>query len=334
MSKKELVILILVALLIVVGLFVLAPALFGGSAGASETPGGSIVISSVTANNLPFLDTYVLNVGTGNLIMDEPDTSSQENMYSFSSNGTSVAFLGAPQTLVQKMVTQEAKGDPMQVYLGTFDPTAGTLPSVSQARGLTNDTADQKEVPVVSADGNSVLYMEIPASEAASSSPSIAGYTIHLVSDATSSTLSVAGMYPQWFGQNTFYYLGSDGVRLYNITSATSTLVIPIQAQSDFKLAVSQDDSMLAFSDPDSSTIFMYSISDNGFQLTPLKSISATGYWVVFSPDNAYIAVQSADNSGTPEMLIFDTKTFSQVGQPISLSPLLNDRLFVTAWTH
>jgi WD40 repeat protein len=330
---KQAVILVLVALLLVAGVLVLFPGLIAlTQSSVAEAPSGSILISSVTEPNAPFLDSYVLDVPTRQLVMVEPGTASQENMYEFSPNGTAITFLGATQALVQNMLSQHEQGDPMQVYRTTIQAT-GTLPSVSQAEALTNDVAYQKEVPVISDDGGSVLYMEIPVDQIATSSPSIAGYTIHLLSDA-SSTLSVPGMYPQWYGQNDFYYLGGDGVRLYDIANATSTLVIPIAAQSNFKIATSHDGSMLAFTDPDSNTVFIYSISDNGYQLTPVKGLDVNGYWTAFSPDDAYLAVQTADNNGVPELLIFDTKNFAQIGGPISLSPLLNTRLFVTDWVR
>jgi Tol biopolymer transport system component len=331
--KTQSLILVLVALLLVAGVLVLFPGLIAltQSSPAGDMPSGSILISSVTSTNLPFLDSYALNVSTSQLAMVEMSSTSQENMYEFSSDGAAITFLGTTQTLVQSMISQHKQGDPMQVYVAAA--ATGTLPTVSQAEALTNDVADQKEVPVISDDGRSVLYMEIPADLIATSSPSIAGYAIHLLSDA-SSTLSVPGMYPQWYGLRHFYYLWSDGVRLYDIRSATSTLLIPIAAQSNFKIAVSHGGSMLAFSDPDSSTVFVYSISANGYQLTLLKSLNVNGYWMVFSPDDAYLAVQTADATGAPELLIFDTKDFAQVGGPISLSPLLNTRLFVTGWVR
>lgn len=327
--RTKAVIWVLVALLLAAGLVALVSDRLWGTT-ASAAPSGFIVLSSVTSESLPFLDAYVLNVQNGNLIMQEHSSVSQENMYSLSPNRAFIAFMGTTRPLVDKMIAAGTRGDPMQVYAAGFDQKTGALPSVSQARQLTYSVAEHKELPVVSNDGM-ILYVGSPINQTATSSHSTADYTIRLLT-GTSSSRSIPGMYPQWYGSNLFYYIASDGVRLYDIAQATSTLVIAKKGQSNFKLAVSHDGTMLAFLNPDAHTVFIYSLSANGLQLTPIKQISVGGYWAVFSPDDAYIAVQDVGAGGTPEILIYDTKDFAQIGAPIDLSQLLNDRLFVTGW--
>ena len=70
--------------------------------------------------------------------------------------------------------------------------------------------------------------------------------------------------------------------------------------------------------------------------LKPLSTVDMMGFWVVFSPDNRYAAIQTAarDARGmlvNPSLVIIDTASFKTV-KTIPLNPLLNDRLFVTAW--
>jgi hypothetical protein len=220
----------------------------------------------------------------------------------------------------------------MEVYRTTFNQTSPTPPTASQAEALTTGTTVQKSVPVISSDGRSVLYVETPVRTAATTNKGIAGHTIRLISDS-SITLSVPGMYPQWYDTNHFYYLAKDGVRFYTISKATSTLVIPITAQSNFKLALSHDAHKLVFSDPDSQSVFIYGISGEGDRLILSNTIKVKGYWMVFSPGDLFMAVQT-DSDGAPQIALYDTQSFSQIGQPIPLSPLLNNRLFVTSWVR
>lgn len=295
-------------------------------------PDGTIIISSVTDPKFPFLDAYALDVKTGTFAQAEPDAVSQENMYAFSADYVAVAFLGATEQEVNGVVNQHKPADPMQVYVALRNVSPGSLPSVSQARKLTNDTTVKKSFPVISDDERSVLYMQAPLGDTASSSRGVDSYTIRMFSDNKQTPLSVSGMYPQWLGSNQFYYLASDGVRLYDVAYASSTLVLPVATQPNFKLSVSHKRDMLAFSNPDSQTIFLYSILAHGLQLEPIKTINMKGFWMAYSPDDSFLGVQTVDENSAPRIIIFDTKDFAQVGQPIQLSPLMNDRLFVTAW--
>jgi hypothetical protein len=192
----------------------------------------------------------------------------------------------------------------------------------------------QKKSPTISDDGHSVLFMEIPANQAASSSLHVAEHIIRLISRNKITDLRVPGMFPQWIGDNRFYYLASDGIHLYDIARTTSTLIVPIETRPNFKLAISHDHSILAFSNPDSRRIFLYSIKGNGLQLAPLDTMTMSGFWMVFSPDDKFMAVQTTDANDAPLITIVETSHFQQVGSSIPLPALLNERLFVTSWSR
>ena len=140
---------------------------------------------------------------------------------------------------------------------------------------------------------------------------------------------------PQWLFSAAFYYIAPDGIRFYDAAASTSTLIVSVPGQSNFKLSVSPDHNILAFSNPDADSVSFFTIGSNGRTLTPLKTLSIQGFWTVFSPDSKYVAVQVAEGQGgaaeEPALDIFDTSSFSHVGT-VRLGDLLNDHLFVTAW--
>jgi hypothetical protein len=311
---------------IVIGVAALSPA-----QEKTSGPSGAIVLSSVSDPSLPFLDSYVLDVHSKQLTLNEPSNVSQENMYSYSPDDSKIAFLGTTQSQVQGMISNKQRGDPMQVYRATVVGSGSPFPTTEQATALTNTIADQKMAPVISNDGQSVLYTTLSANVSATTTRDTTGYSVRLIGSSRGRAVSVGGMWPQWYSSSLFYFVAPDGVRAYDISSATSTLLIPIEGQSNFKIAVSHDRHLFAFSNPDSHTVFVYAISSGGLQLKPVASIDVAGYWMVFSPDDAYMAVQTA-NSDTAFMAIFDTTNFAAVGDPIPLPSLDNSRLFVTAW--
>lgn len=319
---------VLVLLVVLIGI-----ALVSTRDGASGGPSGSIVISSVTDPGLPFLDNYVFDVGSRHLAKITLSDSSQENMYSFSPDARFVTFMGTTQDEVRSMIASHQHGDPMQVYYARVDNDSGPFPVTAKAQRLTQDITQQKISPVISDDGRTVLYTSrIATTSRPASDHSLNGYTIRSISDdLTSSALTINGARPQWYSNSVFFYLADDGLRAYDIVSATSTMLISTRSQLNNKIAISPDRRLLAFADPDSRTVFMYTISAHGYALTNISSINLAGYWVIFSPDGAYMAVQTADN-GSPQLVIYDTVDFTQIGDPIQLTSLNNDRLFITAW--
>ena len=92
----------------------------------------------------------------------------------------------------------------------------------------------------------------------------------------------------------------------------------------------------MAFSNPDAEQVYFYRISNDGQLLKPVSTLKMRGFWIVFSPDSRYAAIQTAegDDPATlshPALTIVDTATF-QTADVVPLDPLLNDRLFVTGW--
>lgn len=303
-----------------------------GGFGKPAQSQGLIVISSVADGSFPLLDNYVLDIQQRKLVKADPSDTSQENMYSYSRVSDTTAFLGASSNDIQSQISANKHGDPMQVYVAKRDKDAYLFPTVDQATRLTNDISVQKMNPVISPGGGTIAYTSRRADAASTlSSTSTAGYSIVLINTEGTGSTTVPGIWPAWYSDDLFYYVASDGIRLYDIASGTSTLVIPIDGQANFKIAVSHDGGILAFSNPDSNSLFIYRISDSGLNLNPVVTESVPAYWMLFSPDDAQLAVQTADSAG-PSMRFYDLRTFKQTGNPISLAPLDNDRLFANAW--
>ena len=127
-------------------------------------------------------------------------------------------------------------------------------------------------------------------------------------------------------------------MRLFDTASfwASRIFVLPVEGRSNAKIGVSGDRTLLAFSNPDAEQVYFYRISNDGQLLKPVSTLKMRGFWIVFSPDSRYAAIQTAegDDPATlshPALTIVDTATF-QTADVVPLDPLLNDRLFVTGW--
>ena len=322
---------IIIGVIVVCLLLAGAAMLFVTPAPPKESLTGTILVSSTVDAASPFLETYAVRMdGTGVSQVGE-DTASVGNFYSFTRDGSKTVFVGTNALQVQQEVKHEiAAGDIMQVYEAPAQ--AGHIAVVGEAQQISTDHGDHKQMPAISDDGALVAYVT-----STSSSRFVASSTIHVIRVASSTELvSMRGSAPQWLNTVAFYYVAPDGVRLYNTSNRSSTLVIPVTGQSNFKLAVSPDRLMFAFSNPDSRSVYFYQVLNNGLILQPLKTLDTLGFWTVFSPDSRYVAIQTASSSpnGTlsnPSLAIYATTSFEQVDS-VSLGELLNDRLFVTAW--
>lgn len=321
---------------IIIGVIVVCLLLAGvvmlGVAPASpkESLSGTILVSSTIDASSPFLDTYAVKLDGSGVSQVGEDAASVGDFYSFSRDGSQTVFVGTTALQVQQAAAHQiSPGDVMQVYAAPA--RTDRLPLVGEARQISTDHGDRKMMPALSDDGALITYVT------ASSSKSVDASTVHLMRAASSTEMAtLPGTMPQWLNTVAFYYVAPDGVRLYNVANRSSILVIPVTGQSNFKLAVSPDRTMMAFSNPDAQSVYFYQILNNGITLRPLKTLPVLGFWTVFSPDSRYVAIQTASAApggalSNPSLLIYSTTSFSQINS-ISLGNLLNDRLFVTAW--
>jgi hypothetical protein len=259
------------------------------------------------------------------------DDVSLGNFYVFNRNASTFAFVGTTRShLDQAIASAAAPGSVMQLYRAAVHAPY-TLPLPTEAQQITNSDSPFKSELAISDSGMSVAYVASESSSASASS------SIHVVM-GNSEMPVVAGTQPQWYSDAAFYYVGADGVRLHDGALRRSTLVLPIETQGNYKIAVSPNRSLLAFSVPDSSSVFFYRISDNGLLLSLASTVMKRGYWIVFSPDSKYVAIQTATDANAggrsqPSLSIVDTSTFKDIGT-IPLTPLLNDHLFVTDWVN
>lgn len=299
-----------------------------------ETLSGTIFVSSTIDPSSPLLDTYAVKLDGSGVTQVGEDAASVGDFYAFSRDGSKTVFVGTNALRVQQgSAHQIPAGDVMQVYEASVN--VGHVPVVGEAQQIGDDRGDHKVMPAISDDGALVAYVT-----SASTSRSVASSTVHVVKVAASSTLvvSLPGTMPQWLNSVAFYYVSPDGVRLYNTSDHSSTLVLPIAGQSNFKLAVSHDRSMMVFLNPDAQSVYFYQILKNGLVIQPLKTLPVLSFWAVFSPDDQEIAIQTVSSApanapANPSLSVYSITSFSQVSS-IPLDGLLNDRLFVTAWTR
>ena len=293
-------------------------------------PTGTIFVTGADDPQTPFLETFAVDLADSSQTRIGEDSASVGIFYSFSLGGRNVAFIGMTKTRLDAAAAHQASvGSIMQLYEASLSEDH-RLPLPTQATQISNTDALSKTSPAISDDGAQVLYVAADAP-----SPSATSSMIHLVSHGTDTPLT-AGFNPRWVSNTAFYYIAQDGVRLYDTASHQSDLVLPVDGQANVKIGLSGDKTLLAFSDPDAGQVYFYRLSNNGRLLTPVSTLKLRGFWVVFSPDSKYAAIQTAQGDDPnalthPALIVIDTATFQTV-KTVPLDPLLNDRLFVTAW--
>ena len=300
------------------------------SGSRSQLKGVIFVSSSATASK-PYLETYAVNVADGSRTVIGETSESVGDFYTFSRDASAIAFIGTTRPILA--AAQGYILDPSlvwQVYYAS-KTSAHTIPLPDTAQRVSSSSALYKFDPAVSDDGSYVAYV---TATTAPSLTSIAS-TVHTINLAVGTDVPLfAGVAPQWYSSSSFFYVSPDGIRLYDTSASSSYLVLAIHGQDNFKLSISPDRHILAFSDPDARRVFVYAIKEDGRQLRPVRSLDMLAYWIVFAPDSRYFAIQTTTQpSQSPSLVIFDSSSFTQVGS-IDLSPLLNDRLFVTSWQY
>lgn len=291
---------------------------------------GDIIVSSTDDPQSPFLRTYAVHTDGSGYARAGENATSTGSLYTYSSDGSSVTFVGITQESIEQALSNKIpSGRVMQIYHATRE--SGRIPLVASAQQISHSDEISKKMPAISNDGAYVAYVTATSTDRNATS------SIRLVSVASSSdTVLFPGRMPQWFTTHSFYYIAPDGIRLYDVSVASSSLVLPMRTGSNYKIAVSPSGKIFTFSNPDAQKVYFYTIVGDGLVLAPLKTLSMTGFWVVFSPDSRYIAVQTAESSSSgelsnPSLQIYDATTF-KLAKKLTLGSLLNDRLFVTAW--
>ncbi len=337
---KRIIFTIVLLAFVVVGL--LAKGFFQGSQPTTPTSGrlhGTILITSTATSTIPhFLDTYAVDLANHTVNVTGSDDSSSGTMYSFSPDDSKVTFIGVTAQSVADANEMHNPGVAFQVYEAGM--TGSALPMPSGARVVTANPLG-KMTPAISDDGSSIVYVA-PTAQTASSTSGDA-YDIHLVSagaTASSDRVITQGTQPRWFSNTAFYYIAPDGVRLWRLSTNSSVLALPVQTSNNFKLSLSPDKKYLAVSIPDARKVFVFTTSQNGDYLTSVgKGIDILGFWVVFSPDSATMAIQTVaeQQDGTtahPSLVFYNTASLAKLPGSVGLDPLLNDRLFVTGWYY
>ena len=307
-------------------------------------PHGSIIVTASSDPTDALLDTISLGVDSHTVTLVGSDDGSHGVEYAYSLNGAHVAFLGMSTSSIKKAEDGTTSGGmAIQVYTAM---ATNTPPAPDNAHVVTQDPDMIKGVPSISNDGKYILYSSTNDTQrpGPQGTVGVANYSIHLVSVGTASTSTTAtssvlttGMHPHWISDTVFCYIAVDGVRIWDVARSQSTLILPIPGQSNFKLSISPDAKILAFSNPDAQEVFVYSLRADGTIAAELGSIGILGFWVVFSPDSNFMAIQTAQQQSEqdftdPSIEVYNTRTLKPINASILLKPLLNDSLFMTAW--
>lgn len=189
-----------------------------------------------------------------------------------------------------------------------------------------------------------VLYMALHDKEKQESigELNLSDWDIRL-NNGKADTIVATGLYPHWISNDEFIYTSKDGEHRYSVASKTDTLAFKlaredgrsINIQANMMSAISEDGKIFAFSNPEESGVYIYSV--DGVKVEPPHFIKgAWGFWPLISPDGKTLAIQSV-NSATgkdkePYIAFFDIATGAPLPEGVSLVGYNPDALFMTDW--
>lgn len=350
MKRLTLSIFILVAIAAGIALFLL-PGKIGGSqpipptatlglTGQGSGLHGKIYLS-LGASTLLLPEPAVLDLDAGTLIHDGMDDGSIGYEHDVSADRSQVAFIGSTKDLFEK--AQQGLipfGEAIQVYVGSVGAD-GQLPPPDHSIAITTARTIEKRTPAISPDLTRVLYVA-NADGTRPSDPkarSLSTYDIHAALADGSDTTIAQGIAPAWLSADAFLFVAADGIREYSFAEATSSLILPDALATNSKIAVSPDGSQLAVSDPDSRTVFLFTLDTRRFpaRVGASRQIATLAFWPLFSPDGKYLAIQTADDTGNgvvsdPRIDFYDLSDLHKLPDTVSLAGFDNDRLFMTSW--
>ncbi len=264
----------------------------------------------------------------------EKGFSKDETGYFHSTDGINTVFVGSTISELQKAINNDGKlGLAFQVYR-TRNKLNKSLPLPSDSEKITISSIASKKNPTISENGMEIAYVTQAPIDPKKINTTFDDYKINIVESDSKKEVSVSkGTNPIWIDNDNLIFLNQDGVNKYNIYSKEITLFIPLKSQPNFKFTLSNSKKILALSIPDSKKVFIYNLTDSP---NVINSFDSLAYWVVFSPDDKLIAVQSIknldNNSSVPVIDFYTTKDYSKIEKQISLSGIDNNKLFFSAW--
>lgn len=316
----------LIVTLFVVGAGAIAIGRLGIGRSGDSSLHGRIFMTAGEASNPVFIP-LVLDLDAQAVRFPQEDRGGIASFDTFALDGSTRAYVWVSK----QVYTDAAKGtgvlgDAFQIHVSSSTDADFV---VDAGMRVTNDSSLVKTEPALSPNGKRLAY----ATRTRVHEDGSVAYRIRIVG---SPRLEISGTHPAWLDNDHLLYLAPQGVAVYSLLDKTDTVVLPTPGNPNIKLALSPDRRHLAIADPDAKSVYLMTLKTLEHleaNLSPELTIPTIGYWVVFSPDSRYLAVQSYDTGAqAPSMMFFEVGTGAVASPPITLRGINNDRLFVTAW--
>lgn len=222
------------------------------------------------------------------------------------------------------------KGAPLQIFTQRIAP-AGTAPAPTQ---VTTSATSLKRLPDWSPDGSKIAFMARVATTTLSELPN--GWNVYVTALNGQERFVDKGMYPKWSPDGgKLVYLKDDGMYLYNLASSTDKASKKIWdgvVSISMKLAASGDRRLLAWSNYKDKQVALFEVDFRDEKLEPLPGLTATAFWMAFSPDNKYLIAQEAsDDLSRAWLTVFDIQT-RKSEKVLDLADFAQSRMFLTDW--
>lgn len=274
---------------------------------------------------------YYADLNTGGIDKANITSDDGEYFYNISKLNDKAAFVGVSKSVIQDMFERgEEIGKAFQLYVGNVTDTQ--LPVVADSQKITNTNIVSKISPKFSPSSNRVLYTV--ADDSILDKETIDPYSIRIVDLSTGKDeqLLDKATSPDWIDSDTFVYLSNKGLELYDLRDNSSVELLSFEGQINVKFDISESAKYIAVSVPDTSKVFVYEFE--GKTLKSFSEIQTRAYWVVFSPQENEILVQTVldekSNSG-PKLGFYDLSG-NVSRKDIMLSGFRNDGLFINQW--
>lgn len=300
------------------------------------TASGKLFFTARTGNDfLP--NTYLLDLVTG--VMDSSKSMTDSKViHPTIINDSQAVFVGTNKEMMNEAFSGNAGfGKAFQVFVAPFSGKIDSL-DLKNATQVTSIDGTDKRNPQISADMKYVLTMvkDEGADLMATSTEDITKFpfSVYLTSLDDKKTSKVAtGAFPEWVNANSFLYVTSDGLHLYNVLSGKDTVAFQAELKNNTKIDVSNDGKLVALVVPDAQKVFILNYDSIQGTLSHKGDIDVLAYWAVFSPAGDQVLVQYQDQKQTsPEILVYNINNLKEPFLRKVLEGFNNDSLFINDW--
>ena len=245
-------------------------------------------------------DEYILNLSNNELAKSIPEDDWIKISSDTSADGRMIAYFSSPYKFDIPDNYFFPTDTISQLFL--FDTVT------REKRRLTDNDSVGKREPEWSPDGKRIAYYEANSPDAYFADGRLLNpvdWNI-IITDTQGNTQIIGpGMQPFWSPNGkSLLYLSDQGLIVHNLADKSQEIVFDFNDQDIElwnKMAISNDGSLLAFSNPSGNNVIVYEILqwDPFFsiqikEVIPIEGYSAA-YWPTFSPDNSFLLYQWSD---------------------------------------